>query len=273
MICYIDFEANGVTQTEEIISIGAIAEDGRTFYSLVRPHAKLDRKIKELTGIPQEQAEVAPAIEQVMNDFYHWIYCELNCEPCSFPKFYVYGHSDKQFIRGSATLTEDTGTKERLGKLCNSLEDVSKRVAKKFGRESIGLRSAYLTMRLSTNEAIDPQHNALQDAEMLKYVWENLEKFELPEGISPIKVHRINMSYGKKKKYDPKYMVEIKAWHDSKIKGHREWIFPNVAGASGIISCATNKKRRLAAMNKVLKACETGKPINGRYFAFVEQKD
>lgn len=198
MVCYIDFEANGVTQTKEIISIGAVAENGEKFYSLVRPHAKLDHKIKELTGIPQEEADVAPSIEEVMDSFLDWLFVKVGCKP--WPKFYVFGHCDRDFVNGSIAVTDCPVTKERLAALRDNIEDTSKRIAKKFNRGTIGLRSAYLTMQLSSGEPIEQRHNALEDAEMLKYVWEHIDEYELPEGITPVKVPRPNMKYGKGKK-------------------------------------------------------------------------
>lgn len=276
MNIYIDFEANGATQAKEIISIGAVAENGEKFYSLVRPHTKLDHKIKELTHITQEEAEVAPSIESVMGNFFKWL-LDLNGGEWKISKFLVYGSCDKEFIDGSISFVEDEVTITRLQKVRDRIERVDKRVSKKFNRDLINLRSAYLTMKLSANEAVEWQHNALEDAEMLKYVWEHIDEYELPEGVIPVKVPRMNMSYGKKGEgknistKDSKYQVGIRAWHYSRRKGHREWVFPNVGAASGLICYASNKKKRIAAMDKILAICEAGKGnINGRHFAFIE---
>ena len=64
MKIYLDLEAN--CTTNEAISIGMVTENGDTFYSLIRPHTKLDHNIKVLTGVSQEDADQAPSLEEVM---------------------------------------------------------------------------------------------------------------------------------------------------------------------------------------------------------------
>ncbi len=279
MVCYLDFEANGISQTQEIISIGAVTETGESFYSLVRPHARLDKKIKQLTNISQEEAEIAPSIEEVMSEFYHWLFKMKNGVGANV-QYYVYGSEDTHFIDCSIALTDDEVTKARLMVIQDNIENVSKRVAKKFNRDSIGLRSAYLTMILSSDEPAFQRHNALEDAEMLKYVWEHLEDYEMPEGVIPIKVPHADLSYKNHKnsgkrasKKDPKYMVAIKAWRKTKKKGYQEWVFPNVAAASGMVTNTRRVDRRLRAMDKILEACETGEKIGDKYFAFVTNEN
>lgn len=279
MICYLDFEANGISQAQEIISIGAVTETGESFYSLVRPHAKLDKRIKQLTSISQEEAEIAPSIEEVMDRFYQWLFKIKNGAGANM-QYYVYGHEDTHFIDCSIALTDDEVTEARLMVVKDNIEDVSKRVAKKFNRDSIGLRSAYLTMILSSDEPTLQRHNALEDAEMLKYVWEHLDDYEMPEGIIPVKVPHADLSYKNHKnsgkrvsKKDPKYMVAIKVWRKTKKKGYQEWVFPNVAAASGIVTDTKQIGRRLKAMDKILEACETGEKIGDKYFAFATNED
>lgn len=197
MVVYIDFEANGANQVHEIISIGAVTEMNKKFYSLVRPHSKLDRKIKELTHISQEEAEIAPSIENVVSNFFTWLF---NVASYELPdvKFFVYGDSDKDFIKASMSFVSDISTLDSLQYIHDHIERVDKQVAKKFNRKLIGLRSAYLTMRLPSNEPIEQLHNALEDAEILKYVWENINNYEFPEDGEVVKVPRKDMRYGKK---------------------------------------------------------------------------
>lgn len=273
MVIYLDFEANGANQVHEIISIGAVAETGETFYSLVRPHSKLDRKIKELTHISQEEAEIAPSIEDVMSNFFTWL-CDTAKWDLSDVKFFVYGGSDRDFVKASISFVSDIFTLDRLQYIHDHIERVDKRIAKKFNREMIGLRSAYLTMRLSSNEPVEQFHNALEDAEMLKYVWESIDNYNFPEGGEVVKVPRADMRYGEKasksaKKAD-KYQVSMKVWINGKKTGYKEWIFPNVAAASGMFSCAKNVKKRLKVMDEMLAAAEKGEVYRNKHIEIVQ---
>lgn len=275
MNIYVDFEANGISQTQEIISIGAVSEEGETFYSLVRPHFKLDKKIKEFTHISQEEAEVAPGIEKVMEDFYNWLFAARKGDLFTPIKFLVYGGSDRDFVKASMALVEDEVTRARLQSLHDRIERVDKRVAKVFRREAIGLRSAYLTMRLSSNEPLEQNHNALEDAEMLKYVWENISTYEFPEDGEVVKVPRKNMCYGKKAKKSAKkaekYQVQVKVWINGQKKGYREWIFPNIAAASGMFSVSTNTNKRLKVMDEMLAAAEKGEVYRNKHIEIVKK--
>lgn len=284
MNCYLDFEANGITQIKEIISIGVVAETGESFYSLVRPHFKLDNRIKKLTGIPQEEVEIAPSIEQVMMSFYDWISRVLKCE--DFPTLCVFGDGDRDFLNCSIALTEDIETKVRLETMREAMKDVSKKIAKKFYRDSIGLRSAYLTMRLSSGEPIEQRHNALEDAEMLKYICEHIDEYELPEGVIPVKVPQVHMNYGKGKKkkgqttlhgskkakskqairqcpkiLDKKYEITFIA-----KKGNRNpKVYSHVKEALGLatVEAFTSGKQKLEVMELIYNAIQTGELVNG----------
>lgn len=283
MVCYLDFEANGISQAQEIISIGAVAETGETFNSLVRPHAKLDHNIKVLTGISQEAAEVAPTIEEVMENFFNW----LDSLDETVLTFYVFGHCDRKFVSTSIGLTDDPTTKARLTQIKDHLEDTSKRVARKFNRDTIGLRSAYLTMRLSSNEPVEQRHDALEDAEMLKWVWENLKDYEMPEGLNPVKVPRFNLSYGKKKQKKPisgckktrrkKAIRQCPELLDKKYeigftaqKGQRKPIhFSNVRAATTLINVGStfrDGQQKLELVETLYNAIQTGGKVKGWVF-------
>ncbi len=274
MNIYVDFEANAVTQ--EIISIGAVSEDGREFYSLVRPHTKLDHMIKELTGITQENADAAPSIEEVIADFSAWVNDEK-------PNFVVFGNSDRDFINGSLAFVEDVNIRQYLNFMWNRIDNVAKRVAKKFYRDTIGLRSAYLTMRLAFDEPATQDHNALNDAAMLKWVWENIENYILPEGVVPIKVKKPNMRYSKKKNKesqliskdriydypakDEHYYIPIKIIGKNCKGIDKEWCFDNIPAGLMVVHIKKfrNKQRKLVWMDKMLHAIETGEPIEWKY--------
>lgn len=190
---YLDLEANMITN--EVISIGMISETGKEFYSLIRPHTKLDHNIKLLTHISQEEADMAPTLEEVVYNVMHYL-LTFN-EPIQFLN---YGKNDKSYLIASSSFTDSENVKKSLVLIANNCENIAKRIASHFHRDAINLRSAYLTMRLSSNEEPIQNHNALEDACMLKWIWENINDYTLPEGVTPVKVEKVNMKYGKRKK-------------------------------------------------------------------------
>lgn len=190
---YLDLEANAITN--EVISIGIVTQSGDTYYSLVRPHTKLDRKIKELTGITQEEAAGAPSVETVMREVKSF----LAAHP-AIQLFYCYGTGDKAFLQASKNFTHDEECLLTLDSISTRCFDASEYIALQFHRHTIGLRSAYLTLRLSEHEPAIQNHNALEDAEMLKWVWEHIDDYEIPYDVEPVRVDKPNMYYGNKSK-------------------------------------------------------------------------
>ena len=70
---FIDFEASQFA--EEIISVGCVDEDGRSFYSLVRPRKprKVTDFITKLTGITRDEILNAPTADEVFTSFFEWL--------------------------------------------------------------------------------------------------------------------------------------------------------------------------------------------------------
>lgn len=278
MHCYIDFEANCVNN--EIISIGAIVGD-KKFYSLVRPHRKLDHNIKILTGITQEQAEAAETIDVVIESFMNWLK-EIDSD-YNFT-FINYGSADKEFINRSIDLSEKEFTKVKLNWIAENMKNVDKEVSIKFNRSLINLRSAYLTMLLSSADEIPMTHNALDDAGMLKYVHEHIEEYSLPEGVDIVKVKKFNLRYGKKREKVTKNLVpkgtnikqEIKKYnYPIKVVGEnskgktKEWHFPNSKGALPLIhpSRYCDKRVKLNDLMRIENAIKTGEELDGFIFS------
>lgn len=89
---YINFEA---TQPEnEIISIGAVAENGATFHTLVKPQlSSISPYVSQLTHISAEDLKTAPIIDKAFIDFDLWVmHQEKNVMNC---RFISYGDDDK----------------------------------------------------------------------------------------------------------------------------------------------------------------------------------
>lgn len=264
MKIYLDLEANAITQ--EIISIGAIAENGKKFYSLVKPHSKLDHKIKELTGISEEDVVNAKSIDEVMFDFNLWRISECDAD---IPHFLVFGSGDYGFISSTMNFTNDTDTLKELFYIKVNLEDVSNRIAKKFNRNSISLRSAYLTMQLSCVSEINDIHNALNDAAMLKWVFENIDDYELPNDVEVVKVPKPNMKYKVTiKNDDPRLSRRIKITRPPEgDKPERVLIVKNANEAYRTLGKIEGSKKK-NIISKIILACESGAKYRRRYFSF-----
>lgn len=67
---FIDFEATQFSQ--EIISIGCVREDGKNFYSLIKPKklSGITDFITSLTGITKDMVREAPNSDEVFKNFF-----------------------------------------------------------------------------------------------------------------------------------------------------------------------------------------------------------
>lgn len=263
MNIYIDFEANGVSQVHEIISIGAVTETGETFYSLVKSHFKLDNRIKQLTHISQEDMDNAPSLEEVMQNFSAWLSKVDNGEAHTF---IVYGTNDRGFVGCSRDLTENEAAKNALTDIYDNMVRVDSEVGKKLTGGIVGLQSAYLTMRGETTESEQQKHNALEDAEMLRYVWQHIDDFELREGQTLVRVPR---AFSRSKKehthseegiYARKYEFSVKG-----MKGARKpIIFKNLRAALPVFRKRfKSNEEKEQALETLLSLVESGDSLNG----------
>ena len=169
---FIDFEATRFSN--RIISVGCVAENNNTFYSLVKPvnKAKVDKFITDLTGITNDMLAVAPSADEVFNRLFDFI--ELNTEG-SMPEFVVYGNSDKDFLEHTVRYIQDPRASMCALAIKGNLIDFSGEVKRYFISEcDLSLRKVY--MKISSQEELHQNHNALEDAMMLKIVATNMYK-------------------------------------------------------------------------------------------------
>lgn len=167
MKIFLDIEA---TQPEkEIIAIGAVAENGATFYSLVKPQMSImSSYISNLTHIKQEDLDNASNIDVVMNLFHSWrLRQEKDIIKC---QFYSYG-DDVQYLKATLPVVRDSSSFYAMSALIAKLEDCSKEIANYFTR-SISLIHAFNYIE-SINEK--QNHNPLEDAQMLKKVYDSIQ--------------------------------------------------------------------------------------------------
>lgn len=164
---FIDFEATQFSNG--IISVGCVSEDGRMFYSIVNTKHKITSFITNLTGLTATEIKEAPEPEEVFAKFYDW--CEIKND---IPHFFCYGNCDKDFVRRNFQECKDFKAASMLAYIFANMEDLSKKVKTHFGLcQNIGLKKVY--DYYTGNDTIQ-QHNALEDAEMLKIVYENMNK-------------------------------------------------------------------------------------------------
>ena len=206
---YLDFEATRFSN--RIISIGCAAENGNTFYTLVKPvnKAKVDRFITELTGITNEMLAAAPTADEAFNQLFDFI--ELNS--CGIaPEFYCYGDSDAVFIQHTVKYMEDTRACMCALAIGGNLIDYANTVKKFFVVKSdMALRKVY--MLIKAKEELIQKHNALEDALMLQCVVENLESKCCPEDKDTI----LAMPSQNKPKVGSKAPLIFQEWNKSNV--------------------------------------------------------
>lgn len=165
---FIDFEAT--QYSNEIISIGCIRENGEEFYSLVNPGKKITPFITNLTGITNEMLINAPSPEVVFKDFFNW--CAEYEE--DLPVFYCYGNCDINFVRKNFNNSKNFKAKSILGYIYSGLFDYEPAVRKHFGL--IQAVSLSKVASYYQEAEVTQTHNALEDAKMLKFVYEQIKQ-------------------------------------------------------------------------------------------------
>lgn len=165
---YIDFEA---TQPEqEIISIGAIADNGTTFHSLIKPQfSSVSKYISDMTGITQSDVEKAYDFNVVMSDFYAFCYNqESNLAKWNF---YCYGDSDVDFLKHSLCNIYGENSLVITAIMIATMKDYSKEVSKYFHGTTSLIKAFNFLEEIEKKQ----RHNALEDAKMLAEVYSKIE--------------------------------------------------------------------------------------------------
>lgn len=178
---YLDFEATQFS--DQIISIGCIAENGNTFSTLVNPGEKerISRFITELTGITKDMLRAAPDTETAFNEFYDFV-IENNI---GIPRYFCYGDSDVEFIKATIHRMNDSRAIIFAQSILASLFDYSTSVKKFFNvDQSIALRKLFSFIQ---DDEIVQKHDALEDAKMLYDVADKMIQFCHPEDIEKIR--------------------------------------------------------------------------------------
>lgn len=178
---YIDFEA---TQPEnEIIAIGAVAENGATFHSLVKPQlSSISQYISQMTHISPEDLATAPTINKALIDFDIWIMSqESDIMKC---RFISYGDDDK-FIKNTLPAITNEHAFTVAAILMAKIEDCSGET-KKFFHGTIKLIHAFNYVQAAETKQ---KHNPLEDAMMLQEVYEYIQSHD------PLPCHPLNKGF------------------------------------------------------------------------------
>ena len=167
---FIDFEATQFSN--RIISVGCIKETGETFYSLVNPERELTKFIIDFTGITQEQVDAAPSANEVFEKLFD--FCLQDEEA---PTFYCYGDSDTAFAKATLEkMATSFKAKSMLSYIYANLIDFCPAV-----RVHFGIHSSVKLIKVAEyykKEEMVQTHNALDDALLLKYVFEQVQEHD-----------------------------------------------------------------------------------------------
>ena len=176
---YIDFEAT--QHTNRIISVGCVAGNGAHFYSLVKPvKGKINPFITELTGITSEMLENERTADEVFVNLRDWMMQQIGVEK---PIIYAYG-SDHEYVQATMETMENLDAYMFAASMKGLMVDYSKTVSKILGKNGIALRR--LVAAIEKKESIKQNHNALEDAEWLKLVAENIYQLAGTEALPEV---------------------------------------------------------------------------------------
>ena len=177
---YLDFEATQFSN--RIISIGCTNEKGAKFKTFVKPKdGKVNDFITKLTGITKEMLENAPSADEAFNAFAEWAYA--NSENTA-PKYFCYGNSDAGFIDATIRTMSDFKAISFAASIKSLLTDYALEVAKYLCSGRIALKK--VVALIEETDEVEQRHDALEDAEMLRKVVENLQTKCTPADIAKL---------------------------------------------------------------------------------------
>ena len=162
---YIDFEAS--ENEKKIISVGVLREDGEEFYSLVYSDDPITPRIEEITGISQEEVDQAPSSKEVFEKLFDWC-----MEKEDLPEFVNYGDGDLDFVYNNFLSATTLKEAAMLSFLYMNMYDCSQELKDFFYvNKTISLEKLGKYFDHSMGEQ---NHNALDDAKLLKMVYEKM---------------------------------------------------------------------------------------------------
>ena len=170
---YLDFEATQFSN--EIISIGCVADNGARFSCLVQAQKKVTKFITELTGITQEMLDTdGVSADRAFLAFYQYV--KENNEPGKVPTYYCYGSNDKDFIKHTVQHMTNFEAIVFASSVQALLVDYSNTVKSYLFNRGLALKKLVALIRHV--DEIEQRHDALDDALMLKECYEGLDTLD-----------------------------------------------------------------------------------------------
>lgn len=240
---FIDFEATQFSN--EIIAVGCVNEKGDTFYSLVKPESKITSFITELTGITQEDVEAALEPNIVFSNMFDWI---LKDSANDKNEFYCYGNCDVKFIKTNFNKSTNFKAGAMLGFIRSSLIDYAPRVKAHYGLcTPINLGKIADHIR---GYAVSQTHNALDDALLLKFVFEEVES--TPTDFTCIDLDEYRQGFKQLDDKEPEFETGVYMYNN---KSHTK-LFMKFADMSAAIQCVMKQYGCTEAAEKTINRIE-----------------
>lgn len=254
MKIFIDFEA---TEKGEIIAVGAKTAD-KEYYSLVKPQfSELTLTIQELTHITKEELDKANTLDIVLCDLDMWLDAQDKVT-CRW-EFYSYGNADIDFLRKSLKNCYSTTSYLLACQMIATIQDLSVET-KEFFKQNVKLQHVYnFTKQVEKTQ----QHNALEDAKMLKEVAKYMEHNK-PFEISPFiegcaEKKKLNFVYPKGE-FAAAYPSGVIACSPRPMKHLVQWLLAHDMFVN-IPTDSRPKPNRVA--NRIMKAVKEGNTYAG----------
>ena len=251
MKIFIDFEA---TQENEIVSVGAVAENGRTFYSLVKPQfSSISQRISQLIHVSNEMVETENTLDEVFTIMYLWL--QNQCPNLAEWEFLAYG-ADNKFVSASMRNIHSEKATILAALMIAKMTDAYGAI-KTFFHGSISLIHAFNYVKQVENKQ---QHNPLEDALMFRKVYEYTQNNE------PLLRHPLNSSKETVK------MPSGAFWCTTGSKNYKPRTFATIDDAIDFfINICVGKKqredvRREKIMEKIMISVEKGSKYAGYYW-------
>ena len=253
---FIDFEATQFSG--EIISIGCVDENGREFYSLLRPvkMRHITDFILDLTHISREEIEAAPDADTVFSSFLDWLAQDETAD------FYCYGDSDAVFLARTRRHLNTFRAQLGLSMILGGLNDFSVDVKKHFGlKTTIALKKVVAYYR---GGEVEQTHNSLTDALFLKEVYEK----SLDEEVvgTPFPEYRRGANVPKIKKLIKAVKGNVRMEFSSYGKA-ADWVMSEQLSVRDKV----NDKTKSKVCSRIVNAAEKEKPYCGFEWS-VEEK-
>ena len=165
----------------------------------------------------------APSADEAFNNFFDWI---IKTNDNTVPQYFCYGDSDKVFIERTVKYMTDTRAISFAISVKAMLIDYSEIVKDYFSTKQIALKK--VVALIEGVDEVEQRHDALEDAEMLRKVVENLQTKCSPEDVEKLDIAK-SIAKPRNNKYLPdicyhwppnsnkKYEADTKATEDNYI--------------------------------------------------------